>query len=100
MKSSTHTIVFTTNPEIHTCSEIERVLEALTGVEILQRHDEHMLERGVEERAKLRATCSECLARTYRGNEECVCEDGGDAEDFDEALRDEQGREMERLRSR
>jgi hypothetical protein len=38
-----------------------------------------------EEAAKERATCSVCLARTYRG-EECVCEDGGDAEDYDEAL--------------
>ena len=35
-------------------------------------------------RAKERATCSQCLARTYR-NEECVCRDGGDAEDYDEA---------------
>lgn len=35
-----------------------------------------------EDEAKERATCSTCLARTYRG-EECVCENGGDAEDFD-----------------
>jgi hypothetical protein len=33
--------------------------------------------------AKERATCSACGARTYRG-EECVCEDGGDAEDYEE----------------
>lgn len=39
-----------------------------------------------EEAAKERATCSTCLARTYRGNEECVCDDEGDAEDYDEAL--------------
>lgn len=97
---STHTIVLSTNPDKHPIDEIETILHALTGVEVLQRHDEHMLEPGVEERAKERATCSVCLARTYRGNEECVCEDGGDAEDFDEALTDEQGREMERLRSR
>lgn len=41
------------------------------------------------ERVKERATCSGCLARTYRGNEECVCEDGGDAEDYDEVLQSE-----------
>ena len=40
------------------------------------------------ERAKERSTCSVCLARTYR-QEECVCEDGGDAEDYDEALQEE-----------
>ena len=27
-----------------------------------------------------RGTCSQCLARTYR-DEECICPDGGDAED-------------------
>jgi hypothetical protein len=32
-----------------------------------------------DEDAKARATCSGCLARTYR-DEECVCLDGGDAE--------------------
>lgn len=37
------------------------------------------------EEAKLAATCSECLARTYRG-EECVCADGGDAENYHDAL--------------
>lgn len=35
-----------------------------------------------EAQAKERSTCSVCLARTYR-QEECVCEDGGDAEDYD-----------------
>ena len=39
----------------------------------------------MEEEAKERSTCSECLARTYRG-EECVCDDGGDAEDYDEIM--------------
>jgi hypothetical protein len=97
---SRHTIVLSTDASKHPITEIVTILEALTGVEVLQQHDEHMLEQGVEERAKERATCSVCLARTYRGNEECVCEDGGDAEDYDEALADEQGREMERLRSR
>jgi hypothetical protein len=91
---STHTIVLTTDPDKHPIDEIERVLEALTAVEVMQRHDEHMLEMSAEERAKARATCSVCLARTYRGNEECVCEDGGDAEDFDEALRDEQNADV------
>jgi L-2-hydroxyglutarate oxidase LhgO len=37
------------------------------------------------EEAKERATCSVCLARTYRG-EECVCDDGGDAEDYNEVI--------------
>lgn len=97
---SRHTIVVSTNPDKHPIEELLHILNALTGVEVLQSHDEHMLEQGVEERAKERATCSVCLARTYRGNEDCVCEDGGDAEDYDEALADEQGREMERLRSR
>lgn len=40
--------------------------------------------------AKVRATCSKCGARTYR-QEECVCGDEGDAEDYDEALADELG---------
>lgn len=39
----------------------------------------------IEELAKERSTCSVCLARTYR-QEECVCDDGGDAEDFDEVM--------------
>lgn len=44
-----------------------------------------------DQAAKERATCSRCLARTYRG-EECVCDDEGDAEDYDEALADERGK--------
>lgn len=46
------------------------------------------MQPAAEEEAKQRATCSTCLARTYR-HEECVCEDGGNAEDYDEALADE-----------
>lgn len=42
----------------------------------------------LEQEAKERSTCSACLARTYRG-EECVCEDGGDAEDFDVVVSDQ-----------
>jgi hypothetical protein len=49
---------------------------------------EDVREAVAEERAKERATCSVCLARTYRG-EECVCEDAGDAEDYDEVLAEE-----------
>ncbi len=40
---------------------------------------------GPEYEAKLRATCSGCLARTYRG-EDCVCTDG-DAESYEVVLR-------------
>lgn len=40
---------------------------------------------GSEEEARMAATCSSCGARTYRG-EECVCIDGGDAVDYEEAL--------------
>lgn len=40
-------------------------------------------------KAKERATCSACLARTYRGNEDCLCPGGGDAEDYDEVLEEE-----------
>lgn len=43
---------------------------------------------GPRDRANEAATCSKCLARTYR-SESCVCEDGGDAEDFDVAYRRE-----------
>lgn len=45
-------------------------------------------DREAVEAAKERSTCSNCLARTYR-DEECVCEDEGDAEEYDEALWDE-----------
>lgn len=38
-----------------------------------------------EQAARERATCSECGARTYRA-EECVCEEGGDAEVYEEVL--------------
>jgi hypothetical protein len=50
------------------------------------RMDHRVLIDGITEEddeAKERATCSRCLARTYR-DERCVCEDGGDAEDYDE----------------
>lgn len=43
-------------------------------------------ESKLKAQAKEAATCSKCLARTYRG-EECVCDtDEGDAEDYDEVL--------------
>jgi hypothetical protein len=61
---------------------------ASRGADALEvRTDHRVLIDGITEEdddeAKERATCSRCLARTYR-NEECVCEDGGDAEDYDE----------------
>jgi hypothetical protein len=55
--------------------------------ELEVRTDHRVLIDGVDEEnddeAEGRATCSRCLARTYR-DEQCVCEDGGDAEDYDE----------------
>jgi hypothetical protein len=57
------------------------------------------MEEGHGARAKEAATCSKCLARTYR-SEECVCPEG-DAEDYDvayerEALGDEAFGELTR----
>lgn len=40
-----------------------------------------------------RGTCSGCLARTWRV-EECVCEDGGDAEDVRDEFDARRGREL------
>lgn len=40
--------------------------------------------------AKERSVCSICLARTYR-DEECVCDDDGDAEVYEEVLAELRG---------
>lgn len=68
--------------DMNTCRD---VIERAELYDTAEECDEAVSIEDFEEmQAKERATCSKCLARTYRG-EECVCPDGGDAEDYDEA---------------
>lgn len=63
------------------CDDVTIPVEVMEDVQV---DGIHSAREEAEEAAKDRSTCSHCLARTYRGNEDCVCEgDQGDAEDYD-----------------
>lgn len=67
--------------------QVDEIVRQLEGVADELVASRRAGEASEEHEAEQRATCSVCLARRYRG-EECLCNDGGDAEDYYEALED------------
>jgi hypothetical protein len=69
-------------------ADVDAVIEALACSSLgdaLSTVGAAVQDAGAAADARERATCSTCLARTYRGAL-CSCEDGGDAEDYDEII--------------